>query len=248
MEFTHLPTNGFDRMTIDLIAFDADDTLWVNEPRYKTAEAKLRSLLEPYAPGDVVSQHLHKIDVGNLKVFGYGVKGYIISMIETAIEVTNGKISGAEISEIIHEGRRMIETPIHLFDYVEETLVRLSKIKNLMMITKGDLLEQEDRIARSGLTKYFSHIEIVSEKTENMYRNLLQKYNIVPEYFMMVGNSMKSDILPIVALGAHAVYIHYDGTWSHEIIHMNNTEHNSYDQIAHIGLLPELVEKIESRG
>ena len=233
---------------IDLIAFDADDTLWINEPRYKSAEAKFRSLLELYAPGDVVSQCLHETELRNLKILGYGVKGYIISMIETAIEVTNKKISGTEIAEIVRMGKQMMEAPIQLFEHVEKTLAKLSKTKNLVMITKGDLVEQEDRIARSGIAQYFRHIEIVSEKTEETYRNLLRKYNVEPKHFMMVGNSMRSDILPVVALGACAVYIHYEDTWQYENAHAHHVEHGSYEQIDHIGLFPELVERIESRG
>jgi putative hydrolase of the HAD superfamily len=234
-------------MIVDLIAFDADDTLWINEPRYISAEAKLREFLAPYASGDSISQSLHETEVRNLGILGYGVKGYIISMIETAIEVSNERASGAEIAQILQVGRQMLEAPVHLFDHVEETLAALAKTRNLMVITKGELVEQEDRIKRSGLAQYFQYIEIVSEKTEDTYREILQKYRIEPEHFIMVGNSMRSDILPVVALGARAVYIHYEETWQYENAHTHQVEHDSYEQIDHIGLLPELVEKMESR-
>lgn len=232
---------------IDLIAFDADDTLWINEPRYIAAEAKLRKLSAPYAPGEVVSRCLHETEIRNLGVLGYGVKGYIISMLETAIQVSDKRITGTEIAQILQIGRQMLESPVQLFDHVEQTLAALAKTRDLMVITKGDLVEQEDRIKRSGLATYFRYVEIVSEKTEETYRDILQKYSIQPERFIMVGNSMRSDILPVVALGAHAVYIHYENTWQYENTHAHQVEHGSYEQIEHIGLLPELLEKFESR-
>jgi putative hydrolase of the HAD superfamily len=234
-------------MMIDLIAFDADDTLWINEPRYIAAEAKLREFLAAYAPDEVISQCLHETEVRNLGILGYGVKGYIISMLETAVQVSNEQVTGAEIAQILQVGRQMLEAPIQLFDHVEETLATLAKTRDLMVITKGDLVEQEDRIERSGLTKYFRYVEIVSEKTEATYRDILQKDSIRPERFIMVGNSMRSDILPVVALGGHAVYIHYENTWQYENTHAHQVDHGSYEQIDHIGLLPELIEKIEFR-
>jgi putative hydrolase of the HAD superfamily len=233
---------------IDLIAFDADDTLWINEPRYIAAEAKLREFLAPYAADEVISQRLHETEVRNLGILGYGVKGYIISMIETAIEVSNEQVTGTEIAQILQVGRQMLEAPVQLFDHVEETVAALAKTRDLMVITKGDLVEQEDRIKRSGLTQYFRYIEIVSEKTEDTYREILRKYTIQPEHFIMVGNSMRSDILPVVALGGQAVYIHYEDTWQYENAHAHRMEYGSYEQIDHIGLLPELIKKIESCG
>ena len=234
-------------MKIDIIAFDADDTLWINEPRYLDAEAKLRDVLASYALDDEISNHLHQTEIRNLGVFGYGVKGYIISMLDTAIEISQQRVTGAEIAKILQIGRNMLEAPVELFEHVEETLKQLAKTKDLMVITKGDLVEQEDRIQRSGLAKYFRYIEIVSGKTEATYQGILQKYQFQPERFMMVGNSLRSDILPVLALGAHAVYIHYENTWQHEKLHPHEVGHVVYEQIDHIGLLPELIEVLEAQ-
>lgn len=234
-------------MRFDIVAFDADDTLWINEPRYLDAEAKLRHVLSAYALSDEISLYLHQTEIRNLGVFGYGVKGYIISMLETALEISGKRVTGTEIAEILKIGKNMLEAPVQLFDHVEATLEQLSKTKDLMMITKGDLVEQEDRIQRSGLAKYFRYIEIVSEKTETTYQNILQKYQVRPEQFIMVGNSLRSDILPVVALGALAIYIHYENTWQHEHVHPHEAGHAAYEQIDHIGLLPELIEMLEGQ-
>jgi len=232
-------------MKLDVIAFDADDTLWVNEPRYIAAEARLRELLSPYADGEAVAHDLHATEIRNLTSFGYGVKAYTFSMIETAIALSNGHISGTEIDGILQVGRRMMQAPVEVFEHVEPTLAKLSPQRDLMILTKGDLVEQGDRIARSGLAKYFRYIEIVREKTVESYRGLLQQRRIDPQRFLMVGNSMKSDILPVLELGAYAVYIHYDGTWEHEKAQIPDRLPTTYKEIKHIGVLPDLIETIE---
>ncbi len=231
-------------MKIDVIAFDADDTLWINEPRYQEAGKKFQDVLAPYANGNAVAEHLHRVEIRNLGVYGYGVKGYLVSLLEAAVEISNEQVKGAEIAEILRLGRQMLEEPIDLFEHVETTLETLAKQTELMVITKGDLVEQEARIARSGLAKYFDYVEIVSEKTTETYRQILEKYTILPWRFMMVGNSLRSDILPVVALGAHAVYIHYEGTWAYENVLPDGVSADNFVRLEHIGLVPEYLEKM----
>jgi putative hydrolase of the HAD superfamily len=233
-------------MKIDVIAFDADDTLWINEPRFQEAGKKLRQVLAPYASEDAVSEYLHQVEIRNLGVYGYGVKGFLVSMLEAAVEISHEQVKGHEIAEILRVGRQMLEEPIRLFDHVEETLDILSKQRKLMIITKGDLVEQEARIARSGLAKYFDYVEIVSEKTEDTYRQILEKYTILPWRFMMIGNSLRSDILPVVALGSQAIYIHYEGTWAYENVLPEGLRTDAFEQLDHIGLVPEYIKKLEN--
>jgi len=232
-------------MKIDVVAFDADDTLWINEPRYQEASKTLQELLAPYANKEEVTEHLHRAEIRNLGVYGYGVKGYLISMLEAAVEISDEKINGSEIAEILTLGRQMLEEPVHVFDHVEATLERLSEQTELMVITKGDLVEQEARIAKSGLAKYVDYVEIVSEKTEDTYRRILETYTILPWRFLMVGNSLRSDILPVVALGGRAVYIHYEGTWAYENTLPDGITADAFEQLDHIGLVPEYLETLE---
>lgn len=234
-------------MQFDLIAFDADDTLWLNEPRYKEAEAELQAILAPYASAEIVADYLHQTEVRNLKTVGYGVKGYLIAMLETAVAVSQQRVTGAEIEQILQVGRHMLNAPVPLFSHTEATLAELSQIKPLIIITKGDLVEQQARVARSGIAQYFQAVEIVSDKTEMAYQDLLVKYHVSPERFLMVGNSLRSDILPVVAIGGHAVYIHYEGTWQHEKTLPYALPPDAYQQIEHIGLLPDLIRNLEQQ-
>ncbi len=231
---------------IDLIAFDADDTLWVNEPRFIAVRARLSAALAPYAPAERIAQCLHDIDVKNITTYGYGVKAFILSMLEAAIEASEGQISAGELNEILLEGKRMLTVPMDIFEHVRDTLRLLSVRKPLMLLTKGDLFEQERRIRRSGLAEFFTFIEIVSDKCEETYRKLLNAHRIAPERFLMVGNSLKSDILPVVAIGGRAVYIHCADTWIHE--HVENADRSAFESIEHIGLLPELVARLEHQS
>lgn len=199
-----------------LIAFDADDTLWVNEPNYVDVKQKLCELLSHHIDQETLTDRFYDAQIRNLHVFGYGAKSFILSMIETAIELTNGAITGAEIQQIIDVGRKLIDFPIDVLDGIPEVLETLSKHFDLMVLTKGDLFDQESKIARSGLGPYFKHVEIVSEKNEQAYLRILDKYNVQPADFIMIGNSLKSDILPVVHIGGCAVHIPYAITWAHE--------------------------------
>ncbi len=199
-----------------LIAFDADDTLWVNEPNYVNVQQKLCELLSHHVDQTVLSQRFYDTQVRNLHLFGYGAKGFMLSMIETAIELTNGTITGLEIQQIIDVSKELLSFPIEVLDGVYDVLEALSKRYDLMVLTKGDLFDQESKIARSGLGRFFKYVEIVSEKNEQTYQRILDKYGLQPADFLMIGNSLKSDVLPVVHIGAQAIHIPYVITWVHE--------------------------------
>lgn len=232
----------FGTSPFDVIAFDADDTLWHNEPLYLTTHDKFKQLLHPYHNAEWMEQRLHETEIRNLQHFGYGVKGFTLSMIETAIELSEGRVSGAEIQTIIELGKEMLYAPIELLEGAAQTVAQLAASHKLMLITKGDLLDQESKIARSGLGDYFSLIEVVSEKDIDTYKRLIAKHGISPERFLMVGNSLKSDILPVLALGGQAVYIPYRTTWSHERVAAEDLDSKPYITIEDIGQLPALLE------
>ncbi len=230
---------------IKVIAFDADDTLWENETIFTKTQQQFKSLLEPYLSGPEVDEKLYNAEIRNLRLFGYGIKGFMLSMIETAIELTNGKITGNEIQQIIEMGKFMLEHPIDILPNVEDVIKLLDASYELMVITKGDLFDQESKIARSGLGIYFDKMEIVSEKNAQTYQNILRKNNITADEFLMVGNSLKSDILPVCQIGAHAVHIPFHTTWAHEMVEIQHTEGVSYQELADISLLPEFLKQLQ---
>jgi putative hydrolase of the HAD superfamily len=232
--------------TFDVIAFDADDTLWHNESLFTITQAKFKQLLAAYHSDEWIETKLNETERRNIEHFGYGIKGFTLSMIETAIELTEGRISGAEIQEIIGYARAMLEAPVELLDGVGQTISRLASDYQLMLITKGDLFDQESKIARSGLGDYFSRVEIVSEKNASVYRAIIAKHRFDPPRFLMVGNSIKSDILPVIAAGGRAVYVPYHMTWVHEQV--TDYDRASFLEIAHIGLLPGLLEEMAAEG
>jgi putative hydrolase of the HAD superfamily len=232
---------------IDLIAFDADDTLWHTEALYVGTQDRFRQLLAPYHSAEWIDKKLFDTEMRNLRLFGYGIKGFTLSLIETAIELTEGRISGAEIQGIIDLARGMLEAEVRLLDGVAEAVAALAQRFPLMIITKGDLYDQETKIARSGLGPYFRHVEIVSDKTEASYAAVLKRYQVAPERFLMVGNSLRSDILPVVRLGGQAVHIPYALTWAHEMVTETQAGENSFLTVEHIGLLAPLVEVLAQR-
>lgn len=231
-------------MKSDLIAFDADDTLWHNEILYTEAQDKLKKLLSSYADGETVEQRLYQTEMGNLKYYGYGIKSFTLSMIETAVELTRGKIQGTEILQIVGLAKEMLTSEVQLFEHTAETVCDLAKSYELMVITKGDLLDQQSKLSRSGLGDCFQYVEVVSQKTHHVYQTLLAKYRIEPQRFLMVGNSLKSDILPVLALGGYAVYIPYHTTWAHEAVDSQPTGHDGYYELEHLGQLPQLIEQL----
>jgi putative hydrolase of the HAD superfamily len=226
----------------DIIAFDADDTLWHNETLFSMTQEKFRRLLARYEGAELALEKLYETEVGNLETFGYGIKGFTLSMIETAIELTQGRVVGQEIQQIVNFAREMLRAPVQLLDHVAEVVPRLAEMYALMLVTKGDLFDQESKIAQSGLADYFAHVEIVSDKRPETYRALLRKHKIAPERLLMVGNSLRSDILPVIALGGVAVHIPYHLTWAHETIGSDSDAQQQYFELEHIGLLPALIE------
>lgn len=226
---------------INIIAFDADDTLWVNEPIYQKTEQQCKEILEHYVDPPELSEKLYETEMKNLKLFGYGAKSFVLSLIETAIELSDGEVSGAEIRQIIDLGKDMLEHPVQLLDGVEETVDQLKEEYTLMILTKGDLLDQESKIARSGLEPYFEYFEIVSDKNADTYADILAHYSIDPAEFLMVGNSLKSDVLPVREIGGHAIHIPYHTTWDHEKIDLDQAQKNGYHELEDISQVSDFL-------
>ena len=220
-----------DYSKIKVIGFDADDTLWVNETYFREAEEEVGRLLSHYETPNKIDQELFKMEMENLSTYGYGVKGFVLSMVELAIDLSNGQVSNSIISKILNIGKDMINKPIELLDGVEDVLIELSKRYRLIVATKGDLLDQERKLEKSGLLQYFHHIEVLSEKQEANYEKLLSHLDINPAEFLMIGNSLKSDILPLVNIGASAIHIPFHTTWQHENVSEEQTNGKSYKTI-----------------
>lgn len=201
---------------IKVIGFDADDTLWVNETYFRQTEEEFADLLEGYETKNKIDQELFKMEMKNLELYGYGIKGFMLSMIESAMEISNNQVSQATISEILNLGKKMISHPVELLDGVKKVLQQLNGKYRLIVLTKGDLLDQERKLERSSLSNYFHHVEVLSDKKEENYLNLLDHLKIEVHEFLMIGNSLKSDILPIINIGAQAVHIPFNTTWQHE--------------------------------
>ncbi len=221
------------------IAFDADDTLWHNERIFISAKEKYKSLLARYHTPDWIEQRLDETESRNIEHFGYGIKGFTLSMIETAIELTEGRVNGGEIGEIIGLARTMMTSPIEILDGVRETVASLTATHRLMVITKGDLFDQETKIARSGLGDYFHAVEIVSEKHPAVYRNILERHRIDPSEFLMVGNSLRSDILPVVEIGGSAIHIPYETEWFRDRVSEDELRNKQFSRLENMRLLPD---------
>lgn len=225
---------------IDVVALDGDDTLWHSENQFVMTQDRFKALLEGHADHDELDARLMARERENLQVFGYGVKGFTLSMIETAIEVTEGRIDTAVIQDIITGAKEMLQHPVELLDGVADTVATLVKDHRVMIITKGDLFHQESKVARSGLAEDMWQVEIVAEKDEPTYQRILDRYGIDPATFVMVGNSVKSDILPVLALGGRAVHIEYELTWEMELADADKT-HEGYAELDSIRDLPALL-------
>ena len=212
---------------LKIIGFDADDTLWVNEPYYRQTEVDFCEIMKPYLPEKESYDELFRTEMQNLELYGYGAKGFMLSMIETALRISGNSVKPKEINGIIGLGRKLLNQPVVLLDHVAEVLLQLKGRYKLILATKGDLLDQERKLVNSGLAGYFHHIEIMSDKTVQNYRKLIQRLDVDPGEFMMIGNSVKSDIIPVLEIGAKAIHIPCDTTWLHERIH-GETEADSY--------------------
>lgn len=227
-----------------VIGFDADDTLWHNETIFENVHVRFRALLSKYHNSTTVDRTQFATEMKNLELYGYGIKGFTLSAIETAIELSSGQISAQEISQLLTLGKEMLDHPVELLSGVAETLAQLSPRHTLILITKGDLRDQERKLAKSGLAQHFSHVEIVSEKNEQTYRRILERRHIDPADFLMVGNSLKSDILPVLALGGRAAYIQYALTWAGERVDSTPSADGRYWKLETIADVPALVERI----
>ncbi|WP_345988817.1 HAD family hydrolase [Chryseobacterium sp. Chry.R1] len=215
---------------ITTIAFDADDTLWINEPYFQETEKEFCALLEDYLPHHSVSQELFKTEMQNLHLYGYGVKGFMLSMVETICRVSSGTASLQLVNKAIELGHNLLQQPIELLEGVTETLEQLKGKYRLVMATKGDLLDQERKLKKSGLEKYFHHIEIMSDKKNSDYQKLLKHLDCKPEHFLMLGNSIKSDILPVLEMGGYAAHIPFHITWAHEQ-HEHQLKHERFVEL-----------------
>ena len=216
---------------IKVIGFDADDTLWVNETYFRDAELEFAKLLAKYETANKIDQELFKMEMKNLPLYGYGVKGFVLSMVEKALELSNNEVSNSTINAILNIGKDMLSKPVELLDGVEETLKTLSVDYRLILVTKGDLLDQERKLEKSGLTDYFHHIEVLSDKQEANYSKLLNHLDINASEFLMIGNSLKSDILPLVNLKAKAIHIPFHTTWLHEQVDDDVTKNKTYKTV-----------------
>lgn len=220
---------------IDVVGFDADDTLWHNENLFSVTQESFRQLLAEYGPTEDIASRLTQTELNNLKHFGYGVKGFTLSMIETALELTDNRIDAKQIKRMIELGKEMLSAPVELLDHVEKTITTLALKHRLMLVTKGDLFDQESKLARSGLGPFFSGVEIVSEKNPATYTAILKRNGIDPERFFMVGNSMKSDVIPVLDIGGWAAHVPYKITWVHEQVSDYENETDRFFKLQNIG-------------
>jgi putative hydrolase of the HAD superfamily len=231
---------------LDLIAFDADDTLWYTERLYLAAQGRFERLLAERYGLDGVGEALYRTEMRNLRRYGFGTKPFALSMIETAVQLTAGRIRGAEVGQILAWVHEMLDADLELLPNVSVTLAALARSHTLIVITKGDLHDQERKYARSGLGESFARLEVVSSKTEAVYRALLEGYGVAPDRFLMVGNSLRSDVLPVVAVGGHAAHIPAAVTWPHEEVDDPGPARGGYHRLTHMGELVGLVQRIEA--
>ncbi|MEE3224367.1 MAG: HAD family hydrolase, partial [Bacteroidota bacterium] len=203
---------------LKVIAFDADDTLWVNETFFRDAEVAFAKHLSAYGDEDEIVQKLLDTEIKNLDTYGYGIKGFTLSMLDTAHRLMGDQMQADTIDFILNKGKEMLAEPVELLPHIEEVLEQLAKKYKLVVATKGDLLDQERKLIKSGLIDYFHHVEIVSDKKETQYKKLVKHLDIAPNEFLMIGNSLKSDVIPVLAMGGYAFHIPFHTTWSHEQI------------------------------
>ena len=226
---------------IKVIAFDADDTLWVNETYFREAEEAFAVLLSKYETKNKIDQELFKTEIKNLAIYGYGIKGFVLSMIECALTLSNYKLPQETIEKILDIGKDMLEKPIDLLDGVEEVLKGLQGKYRLIVATKGDLLDQERKLEKSNLLQYFHHVEVMSDKKEKDYLKLVKHLDIVPSQFLMIGNSLKSDVLPLLNINASAIHVPFQTTWVHEEISAEDQQKLDYITLVNIKELIALI-------
>lgn len=228
-------------MNPKIIAFDADDTLWHNEPYFDEAQAKFCELFADYASNQEILQLILNHQVKNLPLYGFGIKAFVLSMIESALELTNHQISGNGIEKIIKIGKNLLQKPVELLPEVEDVLQQLKGKYKLVVATKGDLKDQHRKLHDSGIGHYFHHIEVMSDKKELDYEKMLGRLDVKPEDFIMIGNSLKSDVLPVLNIGGHGYHIAYHTTWEYEKIDFE-IQHDNFKSLEKIlDVLPILL-------
>src|SRR6266513_3791503 len=231
-------------MTVRVVGFDGDDTLWHSETRFHVTQGEFRDLLKRHVPDADADSRLAEMEMKNLSIYGYGVKSFTLSMLETAIQLTNGRIPAADLEVILGWGKRMLTQPTELLSGVEDTLRALGERHDLLLITKGDLFDQESKLARSGLGDLFLGVEALTEKNVETYQRIFQRRGINAADFLMVGNSLRSDVVPVVSLGGHAVHIPYEVTWQHEHVPEDELTKSGWSGITTIAELPALLDEL----
>lgn len=228
---------------LSVIGFDADDTLWQNEQFFRLTEERFAALLADYAEPEKLGSHLLEVEKQNLSVYGFGIKGFVLSMIETALQVTDQRVPGSVIGEIVKVGREMLSHPVDLLPGARETLEALGGKYRLVLITKGDLFDQERKIALSGLSELFQAIEIVSDKSAATYKRVFERQGAVTQASMMVGNSLKSDVVPAIEAGAWGIFVPHPLTWVFERVD-EPAENPRFHKIESLRQLPDLIESL----
>lgn len=231
-------------MAIRVVGFDGDDTLWHSETRFSVTQGEFRELLKSHVPDADPEARLAEMEMKNLSLYGYGIKSFTLSMLETAIDLTQARIPASDLQVILGWGKRMLMAPTELLDHVERTLKQIAGRYDLLLITKGDIFDQESKLARSGLGDLFLGVEIVSEKNVDSYQGIFRRRGITAGEFVMVGNSLRSDVVPVVALGGQAVHIPYEVTWHHEHVPEEELPRHGWRRITAIGELPSILEAL----
>jgi putative hydrolase of the HAD superfamily len=228
---------------IETVAFDADDTLWHNEHLFQDTQKELEAIVQRYRPGEDIHDALFAVEMRNLELFGYGIKGFTLSMVEAAIQLTGERITAAEVHEIVQLGKHMMTAPVDLLEGVEETLAAVCGRFRVILITKGDIVDQNSKIERSGLAECFEQVEIVPRKDARVYRTIFERHGIEPARTVMVGNSMPSDVLPILELGGHGVHVPYALLWAHEA-HDEDPVSERFHRLQRLDELPGLLRRL----
>jgi len=227
-----------DYKNVKIIAFDADDTLWINETYFRNSELELSKILDEYGDEEFIIKELFATEMQNISYYGFGIKGFTISMIETAIRVSEGKLDAKKIQQIINLSKNMIEKPVELLEGVKETIEWFRKRNYKMLVaTKGDLLDQQRKLKKSNLESCFHHIEVMTDKKQADYQVLLNHLEIDAKDFLMIGNSLKSDIIPVLELGGNAIHIPFHTTWQHEVV-----ENYSHPHLKTLNNIKELIQ------
>jgi putative hydrolase of the HAD superfamily len=232
------------RHGFDLIAFDGDDTLWHNERSYRRARERFRQILASASidlSDDEIEQRINDTEIRNIDYYGYGVSSFALSLIETAIELTGGRVLGGDLAGVIEVAKEMLSEEIELFDGAREAVTTLAGTHPIMLITKGDLLHQTSKLERSGLKPYFNFVEVVSHKTRDVYASILRRHKVDPARFLMIGNSLRSDVLPVVEAGARAIYVPAELSWAHEHAEV---PHGARDRMFELSSLSELIDLV----